>query len=317
MNLNKLLKIFIVLFLLFSIVSALAFLLMKKSKENNETSVESSEVVSNTSEIEQGDYTEEHKNAAEKLKFLKLDDFDAVRKYADESEIYIMNSDSEITFGIGELYIKEIPVFITYMLNDESSINLLSGTFSVELNNNDLESLRDIIYYIDRVIFYLFGEVEFEHSIFSSSGYLIDCYSDESYTELLNGEATYHVSVIDEKETYWKIKGSVTEQKNVVFSFLRSYDFRKYEDNSPNMDLRKEDIEDLSSIESEAELSGMESMDAEISNGSSEEAVSDFEGIHSEESNGESGEVFSSSEINDDTIDISSDIEEETSIKDE
>ena len=65
-------------------------------------------------------------------------------------------------------------------------------------------------------------------------------------TNLLEGNAKYSVSVIDEDNTYWYISAVVTDEKQIDFKFFRCFDPNAYVDDTLNIDLRIE-------VESEVE----------------------------------------------------------------
>ena len=276
-NMKKALKITVGLFFVFTIISASAFFMMKRSTtEKNNSSTDSAE---SSSEIIVENEEDKFSNAAEKLKFFKLNKFSDVKKYANESEIYIMNSDAEGIYGIGELYVENIPIYMNYMLNDEDEINKFSGIFSVELKENDI---NDVIYFANKMILLLFDLPEFEHNVFSKDGFLLNIYDEETTNELLNGNATYFVSIYDEYDTYWKITATVSKEKVFKFSFMRNYYLGDFVDNYPTIDLRGRDKNENLSENSMADnsdlISGSETVsDEETISGS--EAVSDEEAI--------------------------------------
>ena len=199
-------------------------------KNNSSTdSVESSSEI--VAEIDEDKFS----NAAEKLEFLKLNNFSDVKNYANESEIYIMNSDAEGVYGIGELYIENIPIYVSYTLNNEDEINKFSGMFSVELEEKNID---DVLYFVNKTISFLFDLQEFEYDVFSKDGFQMNIYDEETSSELLNGNATYFVSLYDEYDTYWKITATVSKEKVFEFSFMRNYYLGDSADGYPTLDLR-------------------------------------------------------------------------------
>lgn len=220
---KKILTISIILTIIFLIVAVVFYFLMKDSKPVNEDD----------------GYVYDTSIIIDDIKFLKFNNYDAIKQYAEEYPIYIQESDDPTIFSIGELYIKENPVTLIYNLNSDGSINRFDGSYSMELSDKSASGLQHTLGLFDAIISDYFYVERFEHDIYDENGAPIDPNSEESYELMLNGKATYGLSVIDEDNTYWYITASVMENKKISFNFFRCFDLSIYNDDSPNINMRE------------------------------------------------------------------------------
>lgn len=219
---KTILTISIILTIFFLIVAGVFFFLMKESEPIDE---------------EDG-YIYDTSIVIDSIKFLKFSDYDSIKQYADDYPIYIQESDEQTVFSIGELFINDRPVTLIYKLNSDGSINRFDGAYSMKLDDKSALGLQQTFGLFDAIVSDYFYVERFEHDIYGENGALIDSNSEESYDLMLNGKATYGLSVVDEDSTYWYITASVTDGKQINFDFLRCFDLNVYNDDSPNIDLR-------------------------------------------------------------------------------
>lgn len=220
---KKILTISIILTIIFLIVAVVFFFLMKESEPINE---------------EDG-YVYDTSIVIDNIKFLKFNDYDAIKQYANDYPIYIQTSDEQTIFSIGELYIKENPVTLIYKLNSDGSINRFDGSYSMKLDDKSASALQRFFGLFDAIVSDYFYVERFEHDIYDENGAPIDSNSEESYELMLSGRATYGLSVMDEDGTYWYIAASVADKEQINFEFLRCFDLSVYNDDSPNIDMRE------------------------------------------------------------------------------
>ena len=220
---KKILTISIILTIIFLIVAVVFFFLMKDSKPENEDD----------------GYVYDTSVVIDEIKFLKLNDYDEIKKYADEYPIYIQESDDPSIFAVGELYIKESPVTLIYNINSDGSINRFDGSYSMELSDKSASGLQHTFGLFDAIVSDYFYVERFEHDIYDENGAPIASNSVESYELMLVGKATYGLSIIDEDGAYWYIKASVKEKNQINFEFFRCFDLSVYNDDSPNIDMRE------------------------------------------------------------------------------
>ena len=220
---RKILTISIILTIILLIMAVVCYFLIKDSDPLNE---------------DEG-YVYDTSLIIDDIKFLKLNDYDAIKQYADEYPIYIQESDDPTIFAIGELYIKDNQVTIIYTLNLDGSINRFDGSYSMDLSDKSSSELQNTIGLFDSVVSDYFYVDRFEHNIYDGNGAPIDSNSEESYELMLNGKATYGLSVFDEDDTYWYITASVEDKKQINFEFFRCFDLSVYNDDSPNIDMRE------------------------------------------------------------------------------
>lgn len=175
----------------------------------------------------------------DKISFLKFNEYDAIKKYADNSSICIGKSNYETFFSIDELYINENPVMLVYMLNSDGTLNRFDGSYSLKTKDKSVVELEEFFWHFDTIIENYFNVEMFEHCIYNEDGAQIDSNAYESYKLLLNGKARYGLSVIDKANTYWYIDASVSNKEQIDFNFFRCFDLSFYNDDSPNIDLRE------------------------------------------------------------------------------
>lgn len=226
---KKVFTVSVILFLVFLIIATIFFFLMKNAQPSNtgESQQEMTEVYDVTP-------------VAKSLEFLKLNSYEEIEKYAEESPIYIQKSDDVTLFGIGELYIDESPVKVIYSLNEDGSLFRFDGYYTATLNNAESDELWEKLICIDELLMEYFQVGHFDHSVFLEDGMSAEYTDKDLDEELINGKAKYVVSVIDENNTYWHISAVVTEKKQLDIEFFRCFDENFYSDDSPNIDLRVE-----------------------------------------------------------------------------
>lgn len=220
---KKLLILLSVLFVVFLIVAVVFFFLMKNSEPEYE---------------EKEDTTINVEHIAEQIEFLKLNSFDEIKEYSNDAQFYIRESSDELFFGLGELYVDDIPIDVIYRLNDDGTIQRFDGYFSVELKKSNTDELSTLILYFNHIVMDIFGIEYLEHSIYDADGSSMDVYSDGVYEKMLQGNAKYTLSVIDANNTYWRVSAVISDEKTVNFEFFRCFDLDTYNDDSPNIDLR-------------------------------------------------------------------------------
>lgn len=223
---KKILIISIILTLFFMIVATVFFFLMKNTEPSNSKS--------NPDEYDTSQVVEE-------LDFLKLNTYDEIKQYADEYPIYIQSSDDNTMFGIGELYIEDRPVTLFYQLNENGSINRFDGSYSYELKETFAEDVSYTIKCFNNIISDFFLVENFGHAFYGENGAPITSFNEKIYDEVLEGKATYGLSIIDESNTYWYVTATVVDKKCMNFEFFRCFDLSTYNDDSPNLDLRIKD----------------------------------------------------------------------------
>ncbi len=223
---RKLLTFSTTAFILCLIVATIFFFLMKNADENN-----------SENKIEEYNAGE----SVEKLEFLKLNTFDEVKKYADESPIHIQNTDDKNLFGIGELYVEDFPVRAFYSLNDDGTISRIDGTCFITKDSLSEEHVGKAIQCVNSIVSGFFNIENVLFSAYDENGAEIDNYTDQTYEQLINGKAKYRLTAIDESNTYWSILIKVTDNKQIEIEFFRCFDLNVYSDDSPNLDLRSQE----------------------------------------------------------------------------
>lgn len=226
---KNILTISIILATIFSLVSVIFFFLMKNSEPNDSVS----------ESVEEGEFRYDTSIVIDKIKFLKFNDYDAIKQYADDYPIFIQESNEKTIFSVGELYIKEKPAKLIYKLNSDGSINRFDGSYSMELADKSVTGLQDTFWLFSAIVCDYFYVEQFEHDFYDENGAPIYTDSEESYELMFNGKATYGLSVIDLDGTYWYITASVSDKKQIDFEFLRCFDLTVYNDYSPNIDMRE------------------------------------------------------------------------------
>lgn len=224
---RKILRVTSALCVVFLIIAVVFFFLMKSAEPKN-----------NTEEEWEG-YDVSH--IIENIGFLKFNTYDEIEKYAEEYPIYIQASDDNTLFGIGELYIEEVPVKLFYSLNEDGSLFRFDGYYTSELEKSDVNSVWNKLGYLDYLLLEYFDVEYFDRSIYDENGMPIDPNTDESVELLFEGKAKYSVTVVDEQGTYWSICALVTDKKQMDIEFFRCFDSELYDDSSLNIDLRVED----------------------------------------------------------------------------
>ena len=220
---KKLFKISIVLTVVFFLVAVAAFFLMNNAApaepETEEDPYDVSEIV-------------------ESIEFLKLNTAKEVKAYAEENPIYIQTSDDETLFGIGELYVEESPVTIFYSLNKDKSIKRIDGYYSLPLSDKSAEGVSEYVSFLNRIAIDYFGVTYFDHSMFDEQGAPMVNYDETAYEQMLQGKASYGLSIIDGEGTYWYISASITDGEKLDVEFFRNFDLSIYKHLTPNIDLR-------------------------------------------------------------------------------
>lgn len=224
---KKLLIISTSLALCFLVVAVVAFFLMKSAdtvdmKKGQEEEYDVSQIV-------------------DKIKFLKLNTYEEIEKYADEYPVYIQTSESALLFAIGELYIEDAPVELIYQLNEDGTLKRFDGKYSYKLAKSSADEVERIIGYFNSVIAKHFSVEMFGHVFYDESGAPISSIDEQIYSDMLEGKAKYGLSAIDESNTYWYITITAKDKKTLVFEFFRCFDLSMYNDDAPNIDLRAED----------------------------------------------------------------------------
>ncbi len=227
---KKLLTIFLILFVVFLIIAVVFFFLMKKGDPNEKGTSVSTEL-----DIEQ---------VLEKIEFLKLNSVEEIKQYTKDSQIYIQESDNELFFGIGELYVENVPIMMSYQLNPDKTIKRFDGSFSVDLKTGSADEVWQFINYVNETISLFYGLEYMNYSIYDKDGAPMEILMGEVQEQLLNGEAKYSFSMIDGHNTYIYASAQVADKKTINFKFFRCYDLEMYNDSNPNVDLRNTEAED-------------------------------------------------------------------------
>ena len=246
---KKLLKISIVLAILFLIIAVVFFFLMKNTTP--ETPGAEGGEGDGFTQVEPEVYDASH--IVKEIKFLKLNTYDEIKKYADENPVYIQTSDDATVFAIGELYIEDRPVSLFYKLNADNSIKRFDGSYSYEMSDPSASEISRVLSHLDCVVAGCFDYEEFDHSVFGEDGMNINIYDEASYELMLDGKAKYNLSVIDEHNTYWNISAVVIDHKQIKIEFFRCFDLSVYDDDTPNIDLRIEEEGGEGNYEEETE----------------------------------------------------------------
>lgn len=220
---KKFLTISIILTVFFLLVAIVFFFLMKNSEETD--------TASNPDEYDVS-------QVVDKINFLKLNTYDELKAYADEFPIYIQPSDDKTLFAIGELYIEESPVQLFYKLNEDGSMKRFDGYYSLKLEDASADKVDYVIKCFNNVLSTFFIVEQFGHAFYGEDGAPILYFDEQIYADMLEGKATYGLSVIDKDETYWYITAEVRDKEYVDFEFFRCFDLSTYNDNSPYLDLR-------------------------------------------------------------------------------
>ena len=223
---KRILTISIILTVIFLIIATVFFFLTKNAGENN-----------SENQVEEYNASE----SVEKLEFLKLNSFNEVKKYADESPIHILNSDDKNLFGIGELYIEDFPVTLFYSLNDDGTISRIDGTCFITKDNLSEEYVGGALHRVNRIVSGFFNIENVFFTAYDENGAEMENYTVQTYEQLINGKARYRLTVIDESNTYWSILIKVTDKKQIEIEFFRCFDLSVYSDDSPNLDLRSQE----------------------------------------------------------------------------
>ncbi|MBQ2943214.1 MAG: hypothetical protein IJD93_00745 [Ruminococcus sp.] len=174
----------------------------------------------------------------EDIEFMKISTYDDLKSYADEYPIYIQTSDDDTIFGVGELYIEEVPVRLIYSLNEDGSINRFDGEYSVKLEKSSTENVQNIVSTFECIIQQFFALDYFEHSIYDENGMKTDSYGEDVFEKLLQGKSSYSLTVVDYEGTYWSVTAVVEDKKTMKFDFFRCFDLSLYGDDDPDVDLR-------------------------------------------------------------------------------
>lgn len=229
---KRVLKISIILTMFFLLVCIVFFFLMKNTEKSNMNE----NPVNNTEDSLEYDVSQ----TVENIKFLKLNTYDELKKYADEYPIYIQTSDDKTLFAIGELYIEDAPVKVFYKLNDDGTLNRFDGVYSFDLSSKSVGNVNKFIGALNNVISELFEVDKFSHSVYDETGVPLQYFDDQIYTKIHEGTATYALSIIDKDSTYWCITAKTINKEQINLEFFRCFDLDVYNDDSPNIDLRSD-----------------------------------------------------------------------------
>lgn len=233
---KKVLVMCIAIFVILLIVATVFFFLMKHTQVTNKGS-----------ELEQS-ITEQ---IVEKIDFLKLNSFEEVKSYAEESPIYIQESDDKNFYSIGELYINDSPIRVFYSLNEGGTIKRFDGMYSLTFDELTVVDIDNTLYNFSCVISQFFDIENFNFNAYDEKGMAIDAYSTDIYNQLLNQKAKYELTVIDQSNTYWNVSIVATDSKQIDFKFFRCFDLGVYNDDEINIDLRPLEDTELKNTEVE------------------------------------------------------------------
>lgn len=227
---KKMLKFSVILTIVLFAITTVFFFLMKNADKGVNSEVQTdTKVVSEEYDVSQ---------IVEKIEFLKLNTYDEIKKYDENSQIYIQTSDDKTLFAIGELYVEDIPVKVFYRLNSDGSINRIDGSYSLKISSKSAAEVQEKFLIFNDLFSEFFGVTTFNHDFYDENGGKIYSFDDHIYEDLLNGEVYYGLSVIDKENTYWYISADITNQEQINLEFLRCFDLREYNDYSPDIDLR-------------------------------------------------------------------------------
>ena len=220
---KKVLKISIILTVVFFLVAAVAFFLMRNAAPAEPAQEAEEDVIG---------------PIVERIEFLKLNTYKELKAYADEYPIFIQESDDKNLFGVGEVYIADQPVKLFYQTNADGSLNRFDGYYTVPLADSSVESLYPVIETLNGVISTYFDVEYLVVDFYNEQGAPIPNYDDSVYEQMMAGKATYGLSVMDEENAYWYITAKVTNGAQVDVEFFRCFDATQYTVGDPNVDLR-------------------------------------------------------------------------------
>lgn len=221
---KKVLKISIIMTVVFFLIATVAFFLMKSATPTDPPAEQEEEDVISP--------------IVESIEFLKLNTYKELKAYADEYPIFIQESDDKMLFGVGELYIADQPVKLFYQTNEDGSLNRFDGYYTAPLPDKSVENVQSVIETLNGVIAQFF-EVDFlAVDFYNEQGAPMPNFDESVYGQMLDGKATFGLTVMDEHYTYWYITAKVTDGQQVDVEFFRCFDATQYNVGEPNVDLR-------------------------------------------------------------------------------
>lgn len=235
---KKVFILFFSLFILFLGISAASFILMKRSKPTPDTN--STTTTTNVTPEMEDDLLLESQNIADKLDVIKKDSRMEIEEFAESAGLYLLDTVEQNAFAVGNLHIGRVSIDLVYTVNEDGLLNRLDGSFTVELEVGDADEVGNLLLLIDNTVMTLFDLDWLEHSVYTSDGASMDPYADDVDEKILRGEASFAISLYDQKQTYWYCRAEVVEGKTFKCSFFRCFDPDVYADESPNVDLREE-----------------------------------------------------------------------------
>ena len=174
----------------------------------------------------------------ETIKFLRFSSLVELKEFSEDHNVFIQTSDDPKLFGIGEIYVDQAPVVLFYRMKDDESFDRFDGSCSISLKDKTAAEVAYIIRTLNDLVCKLFYTDKIEHSMYDEAGIPMYSFDESVYLRMLEGKATYGLTLIDEKNTYWYATAKVTDGKQIDFSFFRCFDSERYKDSFIDVDLR-------------------------------------------------------------------------------
>ncbi len=172
---------------------------------------------------------------------IKCDTLDELKEYVKDKPMLVQDSDDPNFYSVGAIYLGDASVTTFQQTKEDGSFSRVDGMYEIELKDKSSDEVRTRISYFKAGVIELFDlENSISHSIYASEGYEIDEESPESYEALLNGEAEFGMTLLDEDNTVWVAEAYVDKKNVIKFSFSHIYDTEEYDLGDPHVALIEE-----------------------------------------------------------------------------
>ena len=187
----------------------------------------------------ENDQTTEPETAADPtahLSLLKISNMDGLENYAAANEMTLQSAEDASLTCIGNIPLLGQRLTLYFQAGEDGNLTRTDGMMSIALSEKTESCLKMVfseICYGAALLFNISGD--FTYSIYSNEGYALDAAAEESFQQILAGQAKFGLSAVDYDGTYWNATACLDENAVLQLSFFHSFDAGLYETGVENI----------------------------------------------------------------------------------